>query len=100
VDLCREATLRPRVRGERGVVGDGDGRKRTADTRGELTAQEAQIAELARHGYSNPEIGAKLFISPRTVEYHLHKVFTKLAISSRTQLDAALPSEAREAQPL
>ena len=67
-------------------------RKRTADTRGELTAQEAQIAQLAREGYSNPEIGAQLFISPRTVEYHLHKVFTKLAISSRTQLDAALPA--------
>jgi DNA-binding CsgD family transcriptional regulator len=75
-------------------------RKRTADTRGELTAQEAQIAQLARDGYSNPEIGAQLFISPRTVEYHLHKVFTKLAISSRTQLDAALPSGTREPQPV
>ena len=75
-------------------------RKRTADTRGELTAQEAQIAQLAREGYSNPEIGAQLFISPRTVEYHLHKVFTKLAISSRTQLDAALPSGTREPQPV
>jgi len=75
-------------------------RKRTADTRGELTAQEAQIAQLAREGYSNPEIGAQLFISPRTVEYHLHKVFTKLAISSRTQLDGALPPETREAQPV
>jgi DNA-binding CsgD family transcriptional regulator len=75
-------------------------RKRTADTRGELTAQEAQIAQLAREGCSNPEIGAQLFISPRTVEYHLHKVFTKLAISSRTQLDAALPSGTREPQPV
>lgn len=75
-------------------------RKRTADTRGELTAQEAQIAQLAREGYSNPEIGAHLFISPRTVEYHLHKVFTKLEISSRTQLDAALPSEPRKPQPV
>jgi DNA-binding NarL/FixJ family response regulator len=75
-------------------------RKRTPDTRGDLTAQEAQIAQLAREGYSNPEIGAQLFISPRTVEYHLHKVFTKLAISSRTQLDRALPSQPREPQPV
>jgi DNA-binding CsgD family transcriptional regulator len=75
-------------------------RKRTADTRGQLTAQEAQIAELAREGHSNPEIGAQLFISPRTVEYHLHKVFTKLEISSRNELQRVLPSEAREAQPV
>jgi DNA-binding CsgD family transcriptional regulator len=73
-------------------------RRRTADTRGDLTAQEAQIAQLAREGYSNPEIGAQLFISPRTVEYHLHKVFTKLAITSRIQLDEALPSGPRQAQ--
>jgi DNA-binding CsgD family transcriptional regulator len=66
-------------------------RKRSVETRGELTAQEAQIARLARDGLSNPEIGARLFISPRTVQYHLHKVFTKLGISARTQLDRALP---------
>jgi DNA-binding CsgD family transcriptional regulator len=75
-------------------------RKRTADTRGQLTAQESQIAELAREGNSNPEIGAQLFISPRTVEYHLHKVFTKLEISSRNELQRVLPSETREAQPV
>jgi DNA-binding CsgD family transcriptional regulator len=56
----------------------------------ELTDQEAQIAGLARDGLSNPEIGARLFLSPRTVEYHLHKVFTKLAISSRNQLETVL----------
>jgi ATP/maltotriose-dependent transcriptional regulator MalT len=68
-------------------------RKRTDETRDELTAQETQIAWFARDGLSNSEIGARLFISPRTVEYHLHKVFTKLGISSREHLDRALPSD-------
>jgi DNA-binding CsgD family transcriptional regulator len=68
-------------------------RQRTAETREDLTAQEAQIARLARDGLSNPDIGGRLFISPRTVEYHLHKVFSKLDISSRNQLDGALPPE-------
>ena len=66
-------------------------RKRSPDTLDQLTAQEAQIAALAADGQTNPEIGAQLFISPRTVEWHLRKVYPKLGISSRRQLLRALP---------
>ena len=81
-------------RAERELRATGErARKRRVETRDDLTAQELQVARLAREGLSNPEIGGRLFISPRTVEYHLHKVFTKLGIRSRSQLDRALPTE-------
>jgi DNA-binding CsgD family transcriptional regulator len=68
-------------------------RKRSVETAVALTAQEAQVARLAREGLSNPQIGARLFISTRTVQYHLGKVFAKLGITSRAQLDQALPAD-------
>ena len=59
-------------------------------------ARDRRIAELARDGLSNPEIGARLFLSPRTVEWHLRKVFSKLGIHSRQELIRALPHSASE----
>jgi DNA-binding CsgD family transcriptional regulator len=69
-------------------------RRRAVETRDDLTPQETLIAGLAGDGRTNPEIGVELFISPRTVEWHLHKVFTKLGISSRKQLRGAVAGRA------
>jgi DNA-binding CsgD family transcriptional regulator len=83
------------ARAERELLATGERvRKRIVDTRDDLTAQEGQIARFARDGLSNPEIGERLFISPHTVAYHLRKVFSKLDISSRSQLDRVLPKSA------
>jgi DNA-binding CsgD family transcriptional regulator len=74
-------------------------RKRRHETRDQLTAQEEQIARLARDGLTNPEIAARLYLSTRTVEWHLHKVFAKLRIRSRMGLHAALPDKDAKAVP-
>jgi DNA-binding CsgD family transcriptional regulator len=86
-------------RAERELLATGERvRRRTVETLEELTAQEAQIAQLARDGLSNAEIGARLFISQHTVAYHLRKVFTKLGITSRTHLSRALVDRANQMQ--
>ncbi|NGY60171.1 AAA family ATPase [Lentzea sp. NEAU-D13] len=82
---CGMSTFADRAQRELQATGE-TARKRTADPTDELTAQEYQIARLAREGYSNPEIGTRLFISPRTVEWHLRKVFGKVGVTSRRQL--------------
>ena len=87
-----------RARGELLATGESI-RKRAADVPDELPAQERQIARRARDGQSKPENGAQLFLRPRTVEWHLRKVFTKLGISSRRELPMVLRELERDAVP-
>ena len=75
-------------------------RRRSVEAREDLTPQEEQIARLARDGLTNAQIGAQLFLSSRTVEWHLHKIFGKLGIDSRSGLPAALPRQERDAAPV
>jgi ATP/maltotriose-dependent transcriptional regulator MalT len=87
------------ARAERELMATGERvRKRSVETRDELTTQEAQVARLARDGLSNAEIGERLFISQHTVAYHLRKVFSKLDITSRNQLRGVLPESASAGQ--
>jgi DNA-binding CsgD family transcriptional regulator len=85
----RDGSVRPAGRRELRAVG-GTTRKRAVTSSVELTAQEAQIAPLAADGLSNPEIATRLFLSPRTVQFHLRKVFIKLDIASRAQFSRVL----------
>jgi DNA-binding CsgD family transcriptional regulator len=84
-----------RADGELAATGEAV-RSRTPEARDDLTAQEQQIALLACDGHSNAEIGARLFLSPRTVEWHLRKVYAKVGITSRRDLARALPQLARQ----
>src|SRR5262249_32491435 len=85
-------------RARRGVVAtSGKGPQAPDDPRDDVTPQEEHIARLARDGRTNPQIGEELYLSPRTVEWHLHKVFAKLGISSRRGLRDALAAGARRA---
>jgi DNA-binding CsgD family transcriptional regulator len=93
LDAMGMAAFAARARRELQATGQTPARKRAIATTLDLTSQEAQIARLAREGFSNPEIGTRLFLSPRTVQYHLGKVFTKLDISSRGQLRRIPPSD-------
>jgi DNA-binding CsgD family transcriptional regulator len=86
-------------RAERELLTTGERvRKRTVESRDELTAQEAQVARLARDGLPNAEIGARLFISQHTVAYHLRKIFNKLGITSRSELGRVLPDSSNVAR--
>ncbi len=98
LDAIGMAAFAERARRELRATGE-TVRKRTVEGRSTLTPQEAYIARLARDGRTNPEIGAQLFLSARTVEWHLRKVFTKLGIGSRHELKAVLAQLGQDGQP-
>jgi DNA-binding NarL/FixJ family response regulator len=98
LDVMGMETFAERARRELIATGE-TVRKRSVETVTTLTAQEAYIARLARDGLTNPEIGARLFLSARTVEWHLRKIFTKLGIGSRRELGAALAQLRQDGQP-
>jgi DNA-binding NarL/FixJ family response regulator len=85
-------------RARRELTATGETVRKRVETVTALTAQEACIARLARDGLTNPEIGARLFLSARTVEWHLRKIFTKLGIGSRRELPAALAQLGQDRQ--
>ena len=90
----------PSVRARRELMATGEAvRSREAETVTTLTPHEVLIARLARDGRTNPEIGAQLFLSARTVEWHLRKIFAKLGIGSRRELDTALARLGKDSQP-
>ena len=99
LDAMGAAAFAERARRELAATGE-TVRKRSDDTRDELTPQEAQIARMARDGLTNPEIGAQLFLSHRTVEWHMRKVLGKLGITSRRELADALPEREAELVPV
>jgi DNA-binding CsgD family transcriptional regulator len=98
LDRMGVAAFAERARRELSATGETI-RKHSVEPHEKLTAQETQIGRLAREGLSNQEIGARLFISPGTVKYHLRKIFVKLDIQSRSQLDRALPGDPPPASP-
>ena len=98
-DSVGAAAFAERARIELRAAG-GHPRPHTVETPDTLTAQEALIARLAGEGASNPQIAAQLFLSAATVAYHLRKVFTKLGVSSRSQLAPALPARQGAAPPV
>jgi DNA-binding CsgD family transcriptional regulator len=91
LDSMGVAAFAERARRELRATGETARKRAVGSPNDQLTAQESQIARLARDGLSNPDIGARLYLSPHTVQYHLRKVFAKLGISARSQLDRVLP---------